>query len=119
MSEREACWNFSTTLIDKFNNAVNEVVYSDNITDAISDNILPLHSWRFTYGDPNKDGNHYKNKLDMLNEMPNFWRTASGKRLVKILENCRSQCWECHECERLINTPFFDSALQLRFKPNE
>lgn len=119
VGDRKACWNFSTTLIDKFNNTLNEVVYSDNITDAINDNILPLHSWRFTYGDPNAEGNYYKNKLSMLNSMPNFWRTVNGKRLVKILENCRSQCWECHECEKIINTPHFDSALQLRFTPSE
>jgi hypothetical protein len=119
IGNRKAGWDFTTTLIDKFNNPLDKVVFSDNITDAINDNILPLNSWRFGYGDPGKDGNHYKNELDMLNTMPNFWRTANGKRLVKILENCRSQCWECHECEKSINTPYFDSALQLRFKPSE
>jgi hypothetical protein len=41
--ETESRLNFTTTLIDKFNN-LNKVVYSDNIIDAINDNILPLNS---------------------------------------------------------------------------
>jgi len=114
IGDRKACWKFTSRLIAKDFSTMDETVYADNITEAINDNLLPLSLWRFTFGEPEKEEYSYKAKLKMLREMPNFWRTDKGRRLVKILRNCRSQCWECHECEKTMGLPSFDSALQLR-----
>ena len=43
-----------------------------------------------------------------------IWSTEPGQRLEKLLLNCRSQCWDCHECERTFGIQDLDSALQIR-----
>lgn len=114
---KKACWFFNSRPKNRFADIqvpVDEFIYSDNLTDAINDNIMPLHLWNFGWVDPNMVGLDYKHKIEILNAMPNFWKTVKGKELTEILKNCRSQCWKCHECEKTYKTPYFDSALQLR-----
>jgi len=83
---------------------------------VLNDNIMPLHWWNFAWVDSEFFPQDYKHKLELLKTMPNFWKTPKGKHLAKILKNCRSQCWDCHECEKTFETPYFDSALQLQFQ---
>jgi hypothetical protein len=49
-----------------------------------------------------------------------IWSTESGKALEQTLLNCRSQCWDCHKCERVFGMSDIDSALQIRkgYTPN-
>ena len=41
----------------------------------------------------------------------NIWLSEKGKRLNRILLNCRSQCYDCHECERTFGIPDYDSSV--------
>jgi hypothetical protein len=41
----------------------------------------------------------------------NIWMTEKGIRLEKILSVCKSQCYQCHECERTFDIEDIDSAL--------
>jgi hypothetical protein len=114
---KKACWNFEHQKKFTFDYAPcgpDDTVYSDSISEAVNDNIMPLHWWGFGWVDADIVKNNYKNKLEILGNAPNFWKTDKGQRLGEILKNCRSQCWDCHECEKTFETPRFDSALQLR-----
>lgn len=114
---KKACWLFEHQKKYRFDYtpcAPDEVIYANTFNEVINDNIMPLHWWNFAWVDAEFFKNDYKHKLDMLKTMPNFWKTVKGKRLATILKNCRSQCWDCHECEKAFETPHFDSALQIR-----
>ena len=116
---KRACWLFEHQKKYRFDYAPfgpNDTIYANNMTDVINDNIMPLHWWNFGWVDTKIVKGDYKSRLKMLKEMPNFWKTEKGQRLEKILKNCRSQCWNCHECEKAFDTPQFDSALQLKGK---
>jgi hypothetical protein len=41
-----------------------------------------------------------------------IWLSEKGKRLNRILLNCRSQCYDCHECERTFGVPDYDSSVK-------
>ena len=41
----------------------------------------------------------------------NIWLSEKGKRLNRILLNCKSQCYDCHECERTFGIPDYDSSI--------
>jgi hypothetical protein len=117
VGRKKSCWLFETQNKSRFDysqGGARETIYSNSLSDVIDDNIMPLQSWVLGWVDPDLVGDDYKNKLEILEEMPDFWKTDKGKRLEKILKNCRSQCWECHECEKAFETPQFDSALEIR-----
>ena len=40
-----------------------------------------------------------------------IWLSEKGKRLNRILLNCKSQCYDCHECERTFGVPDYDSSV--------
>ena len=42
----------------------------------------------------------------------NEWLSEKGKRLNRILLNCKSQCYDCHECERTFGVPDYDSSIK-------
>lgn len=114
--DKKICWLFEHTKKYRFDYerpTIEETVYTNSLTDAINDNIMPLHWWNFGWVDQNFVKTDYKDKIKLLKNIPNFWKTDKGKRLEKILKNCRSQCWDCHECEKAFETPYFDSALQI------
>lgn len=114
---KKACWLFEHQKKYRFDYtpcAPDEIIYANDFNAIIKDNIMPLHLWNFAWVDTDFFPNDYKHKLKMLKNMPNFWKTAKGKRLAQLLKNCKAQCWDCHECEKAFETPPFDSALQLR-----
>jgi hypothetical protein len=58
-------------------------------------------------------------KYDYLKENylgEHIWMTEKGDRLENILLNCKSQCYDCHECEKTFGVPEIDSALQYRIR---
>jgi len=119
VEDKRACWLFEHKKKYRFDYvpfAPEDTIYANNMTDVINHNIMPLHWWNFGWVDTDMVQSDYKNRLELLKEMPNFWKTDKGKRLEKILKTCRSQCWDCHECEKTFGTPLYDSALQLQGK---
>jgi hypothetical protein len=113
---KKLCWVFEHQKKYRFDYvpfAPHDTIYANNMADVIHDNIMPLHWWNFGWVDSKIVKGDYKTRISMLKEMPNFWKTDKGRRLEKILKTCRSQCWDCHECEKTFGTPLFDSALQL------
>ena len=42
----------------------------------------------------------------------NIWLSEKGKRLNRILLNCKSQCYDCHECERTFDVPDYDTSIK-------
>lgn len=117
IQQKKACWHFEHEKKYRFDYVPcgpDETIYANSFQDVIDDNIMPLHWWNFGWVDTSVCRDDYKKKRDMLRDMPNFWKTDKGKKLEKKLKNCRSQCWDCHECEKAFDTPHFDSALQLQ-----
>jgi hypothetical protein len=113
---KKACWNFEhhkKFTFDYAPCAPDETVYANSFSEVVHDNIMPLQWWGFGWVDAGLFINDYKNKREALQTMPNLWKSDKGKKLEKRLKNCRSQCWDCHECEKAFGTPHFDSALQL------
>ncbi|MDH3327713.1 MAG: hypothetical protein OEM01_00590 [Desulfobulbaceae bacterium] len=114
---KKVCWVFMHQKKYRFDYSKcppEEIIYSGNLGDVIHDNVMPLHSWEFTYIDTRAVKKDYKNKRKLLKNIPNFWRTPEGRKLEKKLKTCRSKCWSCHECEKTFGTPRFDSALQIQ-----
>lgn len=88
-----------------------ETVYADDFNEIVENNLIPMHDWipgwidtRIAKGDWRTTYKPYTG----------IWSTEPGKKLEKLLLNCRSQCWDCHECERTFGMQDVDSALQLR-----
>ena len=108
----KACWYYSPP--SKFKQAISfagETVFADDFNDIVNNNLAPIHDWipgwvdtRYTKLDWSKTYKPYTG----------IWSTDPGKRLEKLLLNCRSQCWDCHECERTFGMQDIDSALQMR-----
>ena len=88
-----------------------ELIYSNTFSEIIENNLSPIHTW--IHGHVFIDLNDYKSKMNIIENTISIWKTEKGKRLEKILMNCRSQCWDCHECEIAFNTRKFDSGLQI------
>ena len=91
--------------------APKETIYADDFNDIVENNLIPMHDWipgwidtRYTKQDWRSNYIPYKG----------IWSTEPGKKLEKLLKNCRSQCWDCHECERAFGMQDIDSALQMR-----
>lgn len=91
--------------------AVGDTVYADDFNDIVNNELAPIHEWgpgwidtRWTKDDWRKTYKGYTG----------IWSTEPGKKLEKLLLNCRSQCWDCHECERTFGMEDIDSALQIR-----
>ena len=98
----------------KFKQAVSEAgktVYANDFNEVIENNLGPIHDWIPGWIDTRYDKNDWR-----LTYKPytGIWSTEPGKKLEKLLLNCRSQCWDCHECERVFGMQDIDSALQMR-----
>ena len=108
----KACWFYSPP--SKFKQAISfagKTVYADDFNEIVENNLVPMHDWipgwidtRYTLDDWRKTYKPYTG----------IWATDPGKKLEKLLLNCRSQCWDCHECERTFGMQDIDSALQMR-----
>jgi hypothetical protein len=119
VGDRRASWVFYHRLKHRLDIkkpiTFDDVLCSDSLVDAAADDVMPLHLWSFSWVTPKVPS--YRDAMDVVRAMPGFWRTEPGKRLAGILKNCKSQCWDCHECETTFGAPQFDSALQLQLPP--
>jgi hypothetical protein len=89
----------------------NETVYADSFEEIIENNLGPIHDWIPGWIDTRHTQNNWQTTYQPYT---GIWSTDKGKRLEKILTNCKNQCWDCHECERTFETQDYDSALQMR-----
>ena len=88
-----------------------EIVYSDSFGEIIEHNLEPIHTW--IHGHVFSSVPDFRSKIKLIDNAKSIWKTSEGKRLEKILMNCKSQCWDCHECEIVFKTRKFDSGLQI------
>jgi hypothetical protein len=98
----------------KFNQALSEAgktVYANDFNEIMENNLGPIHDWVPGWIDTRYTTEDWRTTYKPY---AGIWNTASGKNLEKLLLNCRSQCWDCHECERTFGFQDIDSALQLR-----
>tara|TARA_Y100000004_G_scaffold197178_1_gene270225 strand:+ start:1014 stop:2249 length:1236 start_codon:yes stop_codon:yes gene_type:complete len=90
-----------------------DTIHAKSYSEIVENNLTPVHAWKHGWIDNRfvtKDFHSYRH---IMESTPNIWKTKNGKRLEKILKNCKSQCWDCHECEKTFETELFDSALQI------
>jgi hypothetical protein len=104
----------------KFNQAVSEsgkTIYANDFNEIIDNDLGPIHDWVPGWIDTRYTTEDWRTTYTPYT---GIWATDPGKKLEKLLLNCRSQCWDCHECERTFGFEDIDSALQLRknFIPN-
>jgi len=98
----------------KFKQAISlpgDTVYCDDFNEIIENNLGPIHDWIPGWFDTRYTRNDWRKTYKPYN---GIWNTDPGKKLEKLLLNCRSQCWDCHECERTFGMDDIDSALQIR-----
>jgi hypothetical protein len=88
-----------------------ETVYADNFKDIMDNNLGPIHNWTPGWIDTRYTKEDWRTTYKPYD---GIWSTDKGKRLEKILTNCRNQCWDCHECERTFGMNDIDSALQIK-----
>jgi hypothetical protein len=109
----KAVWFYNET--SRFTQSVvnvgSSIVYANDYKDIMENNLTPIHSWIPGWVDTRYTKDDFKKTYKSYN---GIWATEPGKRLEKLLLNCRNQCWDCHECERTFGTQDIDSALQLR-----
>jgi len=113
-----AAWYYSPP--EKFRqstSAVGETVYANDFNEIVENNLGPIHEWIPGWIDTRYTKEDWRTTYKPYT---GIWSTDPGKKLEKLLLNCRSQCWDCHECERTFGFQDIDSALQLRkgFTPN-
>lgn len=109
----KACWfyNPSNSKFKQTVSFVNETVYANDFAEIYNANLAPLHDWIPGW----IDTRHVKHDWQKTYKpYTGVWTTNEGKKLEKLLLNCRSQCWDCHECERVFGFQDIDSALQIR-----
>lgn len=93
------------------------LMVADTFNDILKHNAAPIHLWTFSYGfgDMTKyyvSDENYKRLFDKYMSK-DVWFSEEGQKLEKTLQNCRSQCWDCHKCERAYGMPDIDSALEI------
>ena len=108
----KAAWFYAPP--SKFDQAITEAgktIFANDFNEIVENNLMPIHDWvpgwidtRYTKEDWRTTYKGYKG----------IWSTDPGQKLEKLLLNCRSQCWDCHECERTFGCQDIDSALQMR-----
>lgn len=122
-------WVFSavdTIARKRFNGGVTDKIISGELLTisttyqhAYNLDAAPLSEWTFNHVFGNIEPHmltaerYEKMKEDFLGE--NIWMTEKGRRLENILLNCKSQCYDCHECEKTFGSPEIDSALQYKY----
>jgi hypothetical protein len=109
----KACWYYDNP--DKFKKTsisfVGDTVYADDFNEIADNNLSPIHNWIMGWIDTRYTKKNWKSTYKTYE---GIWSTESGTKLEKLLTNCRSQCWDCHECERTFGFQDIDSALQIR-----
>ena len=109
----KAVWFYGPT--SKFkqcsSGTADETVYANDFNEVVENNLVPMHDWIPGWIDLRLAKGDWR---DTYTKYDGIWSTQPGKKLEKLLLNCRSQCWDCHECERTFGMQDVDSALQLR-----
>ena len=117
-----ATWYYDNSPAGKFvqsTSAVIDTIYADDYNDIVKNNLTPMHNWIPGWIDTRHTKQDWRTTYQPYT---GIWSTEPGKKLEKLLLNCRSQCWDCHECERTFGIQDIDSALQIRKNfqiPNE
>jgi hypothetical protein len=109
-----AVWYYDNSSAGKFiqsSSAVNETIYADDYNEIVENNLTPMHNWIPGWIDTRYTTQDWRTTY---RPYTGIWSTEPGKKLEKLLLNCRSQCWDCHECERTFGIQDIDSALQIR-----
>ena len=88
-----------------------DTVFAHDFADIMKNNLSPIHSWTPGWVDSRWTKKDYNTTY---RPYTGIWSTSSGKKLEKLLLNCRNQCWDCHACERTFGMQDVDSALQIR-----
>ena len=76
-------------------------------------NAVPFDQWLLLYpteDEANLTKDSYQKYYDEYLQ-DELWLSEKGKRLNRILLNCKSQCYDCHECERTFGIPDYDSSI--------
>lgn len=108
----KAVWFYSPP--SKFKQVVsfiNQTVYADDFNEVAENNLAPLHDWIPGWIDTRYTKDNWRTTYKPYD---GIWKTGPGQKLEKLLLNCRSQCWDCHECERTFGMQDIDSALQMK-----
>ncbi|MDD5703925.1 MAG: hypothetical protein PHU23_17975, partial [Dehalococcoidales bacterium] len=83
----------------------------ESFSDVIENKLEPVYSWFIGYGNLRLLKTSIKEiKEDLIN---NVLMTSEVKKLEQRLKTCKSQCYNCHLCERTFGLPDFDSLLEL------
>lgn len=108
----KAAWFYGPS--SKFKQATSEIgktVYADDFNEVMENNLGPIHDWIPGWIDTRYTTEDWRTTYRPYD---GIWSTEPGQKLEKLLLNCRSQCWDCHECERTFGMEDIDSALQMR-----
>jgi hypothetical protein len=108
----KAVWFYGNT--SKFKQNIGEagsVVYADNFEDIAANNLIPMHDWIPGWIDTRHTKEDWRTTYKTYD---GIWSTEPGRKLEKVLKNCKNQCWDCHKCERTFGFQDIDSALQMR-----
>ena len=86
---------------------------ASSFSDVYEKNAIPFDQWLIlvpTAEEANLTKDSYQEYHDE-HLQDEIWLSEKGKRLNKILLNCKSQCYDCHECERTFGIPDYDSSI--------
>ena len=100
-----------------------DTLIASSFSDVYETNAIPFDQWLIltpTTEDVNLTKDSYQKYHDE-HLQDEIWLSKKGKRLNRILLNCKSQCYDCHECERTFGIPDYDSSIneidaETRFK---
>ena len=91
-----------------------DTLVASSFSDVYETNAIPFDQWLIltpTTEDVNLTKDSYQKYYDehLHNDI---WLSEKGKRLNRILLNCKSQCYDCHECERTFDVPDYDTSVK-------
>jgi hypothetical protein len=109
----KAVWFYNASK-DRFKQQTTEpqaTVYATTFEEIVENDLQPIHDWIPGWIDTRHTSEDWRTTY---RPYTGIWGQDKGKKLEKLLTNCRSQCWDCHECERTFGVQEVDSALQIR-----
>ena len=86
---------------------------ASSFNDVYETNAIPFDQWLVLIPTP-EEANLTKDSYQKYHDehlQDEIWLSKKGKRLNRILLNCKSQCYDCHECERTFGIPDYDSSV--------
>ena len=90
-----------------------DLLTASSFSDVYELNAVPFDQWLIcipVVEESNLTKDSYQKYYDK-NLQDELWLSEKGKRLNRILLNCKSQCYDCHECERTFGIPDYDSSI--------